>query len=292
MSKRMGLPVTLKMRHDAHYVEQLASFSGAAIGRMIPVDKIRPNPDQPRKFLGDLHDLTESIREKGVLEPLLVRFVPREDCYYIISGERRYHSSRAAGLREVPCIEKIADDAETLELALIENLQRKDLTPFEEADGLQRLAEHFDYTHEDIAKKIAKARSSVTETMSLRVIPEALRQICIDHGITSKSLLLQIARQPSERKMEEAIQRIAQAGLTRDEARRERQEESNAGPRPQPFIFNFRPENEAFKLRIQFRKSSVSRTELIDSLRNLIVMLEQDEKSSSTEGALGKPAVA
>ena len=143
MSKRMGLPVTLKMRHDAHYVEQLTSFSGAAIGRMIPVDKIRPNPDQPRKFLGDLRELTESIKEKGVLEPLLVRFVPREDCYHIISGERRYHASRAAGLREVPCIEKIADDAETLELALIENLQRKDLTPFEEADGLQRLAEQF-----------------------------------------------------------------------------------------------------------------------------------------------------
>ncbi len=291
MSKRMGLPVTLKMRHDAHYVEQITSFSGAAIGRMVPVDKIRPNPDQPRKFLGDLHDLTESIKEKGVLEPLLVRFMPRDDCYHIISGERRYHASRAAGLREVPCIEKIADDAETLELALIENLQRKDLTPFEEADGLQRLAEQFEYTHEDIAKKIAKARSSVTETMSLRVIPEALRKMCVDSGIVSKSLLLQIARQPNERKMQEAIHRIAQAGLTRDEARRERQEEQNAGPRPQPFIFNYRPESEAFKLRIQFRKSNVTRSELIESLRHLIEMLEEDAKTSSGESK-ANPAVA
>jgi len=291
VSKRIGLPVTLKMRHDAHYVEQLASFSGAAIGRMVPVDKIRPNPDQPRKALGDLHELTDSIKEKGVLEPLLVRYMPRDDCYHIISGERRYHASRAAGLREVPCIEKIADDAETLELALIENLQRKDLTPFEEADGLQRLAEHFDYTHEDIARKIAKARSSVTETMSLRVIPDALRALCIEHGIVSKSLLLQIARQPNEKKMVEAIQRIAQAGLTRDEARRERQDEKTAGPRPQPFIFNFRPENEAFKLRIQFRKSNVSRGELIDTLRNLIETLEQDQDSADATGA-HKPAVA
>ena len=291
MSKRIGLPVTLKMRHDAHYVEQLASFSGAAVGRMIPVDKIRPNPDQPRKVFGELRELTDSIKEKGVLEPLLVRFVPRDDCYHIISGERRYHASRAAGLREVPCIEKIADDAETLELALIENLQRKDLTPFEEADGLQRLAEHFDYTHDDIAKKIAKARSSVTETMSLRVIPEAVRKICVEHGIVSKSLLLQIARQPSEKKMLEAVQRIAQAGLTRDEARRERQDEKNAGPRPQPFIFNYRPENENFRRRIQFRKSNVSRNELIDTLRNLIEMLEQDESSSANPGA-HKPAVA
>ena len=291
MSKRIGLPVTLKMRHDAHYVEQLTSFSGAAVGRMIPVDKIRPNPDQPRKALGDLRELTESIEEKGVLEPLLVRFMPRDDCYHIISGERRYHASRAAGLREVPCIEKIADDAETLELALIENLQRKDLTPFEEADGLQRLAEQFDYTHEDIAKKIAKARSSVTETMSLRVIPEALRKRCVEHGIVSKSLLLQVARQPNEKKMVEAIQRIAQGGLTRDEARRERQEEKNAGPRPQPFIFNYRPESEAFQLRIQFRKSHVSRDELIDTLRNLLEMLEQNRTSSSEAGAQD-PAVA
>jgi len=259
---------------------------------MIPVDKIRPNPDQPRKFLGDLRELSESIKEKGVLEPLLVRFIPHDDCYYIISGERRYHASRAAGLREVPCIEKIADDAETLELALIENLQRKDLTPFEEADGLQRLAEQYEYTHEDIAKKIAKARSSVTETMSLRVIPEALRKMCIESGIVSKSLLLQIARQPNERKMEEAIHRIAQAGLTRDEARRERQEEKGAGPRPQPFIFKYRPENESFKLRIQFRKSNVSRGELIDSLRNLIEMLEQDERADSSGNTAANPAVA
>src|SRR5262249_41353721 len=95
--KRTGLPVTLKMRHDAHYVESLTSYSGAAVGRMIPIDKVRPNPEQPRKNLGDLRELTESVKEKGVLEPLLVRFIPRDDTYYIISGERRYHASREAG---------------------------------------------------------------------------------------------------------------------------------------------------------------------------------------------------
>ncbi|MFZ0970329.1 MAG: ParB/RepB/Spo0J family partition protein, partial [Candidatus Acidiferrales bacterium] len=232
MSRKIGLPVTLKMRHDAHYVETLASYSGASIGRMIPLDKVRPNPDQPRKNIGDVRELADSIREKGVLEPLLVRYVPREDTYYIISGERRYHASRAAGLREVPCIEKIADDAETLELALIENLQRKDLTAFEEADGLNRLAEHFDYTHDDIAKKIGKARSSVTETLSLRVIPDVIRAICVEKGIVTKSLLLQVSRQPNEKKMREMVERIAAGGLSRDEARRERQQENAPEPRP------------------------------------------------------------
>jgi ParB family transcriptional regulator, chromosome partitioning protein len=281
--KRTGLPVTLKMRHDAHYVESLTSYSGAAIGRMIPVEQIRPNPDQPRKSIGDLRELTDSIREKGVLEPLLVRFVPREDCYYIISGERRYHASRAAGLNEVPCIEKMADDAETLEIGLIENIQRKDLTPFEEADGLHRLATQFEYTHEDVARKIGRARSSVTETLSLTNIPEGLRRKCVEHGILSKSVLLQIARQPNEKKMLEMLQRILQGGLTRDEARRERREEQAGPQRPQPFIFQFEPEGEAFRFRIQFKKSHVSRDELVQTLRGILAQLEGSATGESAD---------
>jgi ParB family chromosome partitioning protein len=280
--KKAGLPVTLKMRHDAHYIEQLTSFSGAAVGRMIRLDQIRPNPEQPRKALGDLGELTDSVRSKGVLEPLLVRFVPSEGCFYIISGERRYHAARAAGLREVPCIEKTVDEAETLEIGLIENTQRKDLTPFEEADGLHRLATQFEYTHEDIAKKIGRARSSVTETLSLRNIPEVLRKKCIDHGIHSKSLLLQIARQPTEKKMIEMFQRILQGGLTRDEARRERREDQAGPQRPQPFIFHFEPQNESFKFRIQFKKSHVSRDELIVTLREILAQLEGSGSQADT----------
>jgi ParB family chromosome partitioning protein len=281
--KRAGLPVTLKMRHDSHYVESLTSYSGAAIGRMIPVEQIRPNPDQPRKAIGDLRELTDSVREKGVLEPLLVRFVPREDCYYLISGERRYHAARAAGLREVPCIEKTADDAETLEIGLIENIQRKDLTAFEEADGLHRLATQFEYTHEDVARKIGRARSSVTETLSLLNIPDGLRKKCVEQGIASKSLLLQIARQPTEKKMVEMLRRILQGGLTRDEARRERREEQSGPQRPQPFIFQFEPETETFKFRIQFKKSHVSRDELIGTLREILAQLEGSSSASDSE---------
>jgi len=282
VSKRLGLPVTLRMRHDAHYVESLTSYSGATIGRMLPVEQIRPNPEQPRKALGDLRELSDSIRQKGVLEPLLVRFVPREDCYYIISGERRYHAARAAGLREVPCIEKSADDAETLEISLIENIQRKDLTPFEEADGLQRLAEQFDYSHEELAKKLGKARSSVSETLSLRNIPESLRKKCVENGVTNKSLLLQIARQPTERKMLELFARILQSGLTRDEARKVRSDEKEGPQKPQPFIFQYEPENEAFRFRLQFKKSHVSRDELIRTLREILAQLEGTSEADST----------
>ena len=281
MLKKAGLPVTLKMRHDAHYVESLTSYSGAAVGRMIPVDQIRPNPDQPRKALGDLRELTDSIKEKGVLEPLLVRYVPREDCYHIISGERRYHAARAAGLREVPAIEKMADDAETLEIALIENMQRKDLTPFEEADGLQRLATQFEYRHEDLAKKLGKSRTSVSETLGLLTIPDALRKKCMEAGINSKSLLLQIARQPTDKKMLEMFAKILQGGMTRDAARQERNEDKGMAPRPQPFVFHFEPEDEKFKFRLQFKKSHVTRDELIRTLREILAQLEGEESSSS-----------
>jgi len=281
VSKRIGLPVTLKMRHDAHYVETLTSFSGASVGRMIPIDKIRPNPDQPRKNIGDVRELSDSIKQKGVLEPLLVRFVPHEDIYHIISGERRYHASMAAGLHELPCIEKIADDAETLEIALIENLQRKDLTAFEEADGLQRLADQFDYTHDDIAKKIGRSRSSVTETMSLRVIPDEVRHTCVQNGITSKSLLLQVARQPTEKKMQEIVHRIVQGNLTRDEARKARKEETESAPRPQPFVFDYDSEDGAFHLRLHFRKNHVSKEELAAALRTVLRRLESGSLSSS-----------
>ena len=187
----------------------------------------------------------------------------------------------AAGLHELPCIEKTADDAETLELALIENLQRKDLTPFEEADGLQRLADHFDYTHDDIAKKIGRARSSVTETMSIRVIPDEIRRDCIDKGITSKSLLLQVSRQPTEKKMREMVQRIFQGGLTRDEARRARKDETESAPRPQPFNFDFQSEDGSYRLKLQFRKSHVSDEELAAALRAILRRIESGSISSS-----------
>jgi hypothetical protein len=115
----------------------------------------------------------------------------------------------------------------------------------------------------------------------LRNIPEVLRKKCVENGITSKSLLLQIARQPTEKKMSEMFQRILQGGLTRDEARRERREEQTGPQRPQPFIFHFEPQNDAFKFRIQFKKSHVSRDELISTLREILSQLEGTASQSS-----------
>ena len=136
MSKR-GLPAHLKMRHDIHFVEQITSRVGAPVGRMIPIDRLDLNLEQPRVEIGDLGDLAASIKEKGILEPLLVKPSDLAGRYMIISGERRYRAALIVGLREAPCIEMDVDDRAVAEIALIENLQRKDLTPFEEATGLK-----------------------------------------------------------------------------------------------------------------------------------------------------------
>src|SRR5262249_4459245 len=148
---------------------------GAPVGRMISIERLEPNPQQPRVEIGDLGELVASVRERGILEPLLVRPSDVGGRFMIISGERRYRAAREAGLREIPCIEMDVDDRAVAEIALIENLQRKDLTPFEEADGLRMLVDRFGYTHEEIARKIGKARSSITEALAIGAIPPDIR---------------------------------------------------------------------------------------------------------------------
>ena len=274
MSKRTGLPASVKMRHDFHYVDELSSRSGAPVGRMIPIERLEVNPDQPRQIIGDLSDLTASIMEKGVLEPILVRHDRANDNFMIISGERRYRASLAAGLKEVPCIEKDVDDAEVAEIALIENLQRKDLTPFEEAEGLQALIDRFGYTHEQIARKISKARSSVTETLSIGTLPEAIKDLCRQFQVLSKSMLLQIVRQPSREKMVELIHRFSHGEVSRDEARKERLQGEKG--RPKSYIFRFKPPTREFSLEIKFAKTKVEKDELIETLVAILDALKAD----------------
>jgi ParB family chromosome partitioning protein len=162
------------MRHDSHYVEELL-HSGRSVGKTIPIDRITPNPEQPRTEFGDLTELTASIAEKGVLEPLLVKPKGKGE-WMIIAGERRWRAANLAGLTEVPCIEMDLDEQSIAEIALIENLQRKDLTIWEEADGLASLSQKFGYTQEDIAKKISKSRTTVTELLTVASIPADIRE--------------------------------------------------------------------------------------------------------------------
>ena len=270
MSKQRGLPTQRKMRHDFHFVDNLSSAPAAGVGRMIQLELLVPNPDQPRRSFGDMSDLVSSIKEKGVLEPVLVR--PTGDKFQIIAGERRYRASVEAGLSQIPCVEIDVDDRGVLEISLIENLQRRDLSPFEEADGLQKLCEKFLYTHEDVAKKLGKSRTSITETLTLNQIPADLRERCRQAGIVARSILLQIARQRDREAMLNMIEEIKQAGLTRDDVRKLKDGKKGPG-RPKGFVFHFRPPDSKFTLNLKFKRSEVSKDEIVATLRDLIERL-------------------
>jgi ParB family chromosome partitioning protein len=156
-----------------------------------------------------------------------------------------------------------------LELALIENLQRKDLTPFEESEALQGLAESCGYTHEDLARRLGKSRTSVTESLALNGMPEEVRNLCRLADISSKSLLLQVVRQNSPEKMTALVEKLAgQGGVTRQQMR-EAAAKPKAG-RPKHYVFAFRPPTKAFNLKLSFNKARASRDEIIDALEAIL----------------------
>lgn len=155
--------------------EESASVSSLSIG------EIEPNRDQPRQNFDEeaLNELASSIAEHGVLQPLIVRPMP-DGGYQLVAGERRWRAARIAGLTEVPVIVKTLTDSEVSVIALIENLQRENLNPMEEAEGIQKLIDEFDFTQEQAAQKLGKSRSALTNTLRLMSLPEKVRDLVSD----------------------------------------------------------------------------------------------------------------
>jgi ParB family transcriptional regulator, chromosome partitioning protein len=266
VSKR-GLPTTVRMRHDEHYVEALTSSAGSPVGRLVPIDEIDPNPNQPRQVMGDLSELMASIAEKGIIEPIIARQRGRR--YQIVAGERRYQAAVQVGLREIPIVIREVDDNEIIEIALIENIQRKDLTPFEEAEALQSLGTRCGYTHEDMARRLGKSRTSITESLSLNNMPDEVKNLCRLADISSKSLLLEVVRQGDPQKMVSLVERIARdGGTTREEVRKETAKPKSG--RPKAFVFSYKAPTKAFKLQLRFSKSRVERDEVIQALEAIL----------------------
>ncbi|HKO56762.1 MAG TPA: ParB/RepB/Spo0J family partition protein [Thermoanaerobaculia bacterium] len=274
---KRGLPERTTMRHDAHFVDELTRRSGRHIGTMLPLEVVEPNSEQPRTQLGNIEELAASIREKGVLEPILVRQIG-PNRYQIISGERRYRAATLAGLDEIPAIELDVDDKEQLEIALIENIQRKDLTPFEEAEGFQALQQKFGYTHEKISQVIGKSRTTITETLLINDIPDRIRAMCREAGVSNKSVLVQVARAGTEEAMEQVVRSFAAGELTREDLRRQTaaKPESKKAGRPKNYVFEVKDKSLPFSLNLAFRKPNVEKSEVIDALRTLLQRLEAE----------------
>jgi ParB family chromosome partitioning protein len=219
--------------------------------------------------------MVSSIKEKGVLEPILVRAIDGGR-FEIIAGERRYQASKLAGLRHVPAIEVDVDNRGMLEISLIENLQRKDLTPFEESAAIQRLCDQFRYTHEEIARKLGKSRTVITEALSLNRMPEAVQERCRQADIESKSMLLQIVRQETEEAMNRLVDKITGDGITREEARRFNRPEEGETRRPKRFVYRYVPDDEAFQFSLSFGKPEVDKRELVMALQSILERLVKE----------------
>jgi ParB family chromosome partitioning protein len=292
-ARKRGLPLRVKMRHDTHFVEELASRHEAPVGRMIPLSAIEPDPDQPRSAMGDLADLVASIRDRGVLEPILVRPRPGSPSsghqpagvqFRIISGERRYRAAQEAGLYEVPAIEMEVSDQEALEIALIENLQRKDLTPFEEAEGYRLLAEQHRYTHEEIAEAVGKSRTVITESLQLLQMPPRVRDTVQALAISSKSLLLEVLKAGKESEMIALLEEVARRGLNRDDLRHRLRKTGRGGKggersgRRKPYVFRFKAPDKSYNLALTFRQSEVDRGDLIQALEQILADLRREAK--------------
>ncbi len=261
------------MRHDEHYVEALTTSAGAPVGRFLPIDLIDPNPNQPRQVMGDLSELMASIAEKGILEPLIVRQLGSR--FQIVAGERRYQAAVQLGVREVPVVIRDHDDGEVIEIALIENLQRKDLSPFEEGEALHLLALQAGHTHEELARRLGKSRSSITESLTLHGIPEDVKNLCRLADITSKSLLLQIVRQNSTPKMLALVEEMARNDSKPTRADLRRSTAKDRPGRPKAYTFSFRPTSKTYNLNLRFRKSHVPKAEVIRALEEAIVQLRR-----------------
>lgn len=285
-SRKRGLPMRVKMRHDTHFVEELTARHETPVGKMVPLSTLEPDPNQPRSTMGDLDELVASIREKGVLEPILVRPRPESEeeeeapagvLYRIISGERRYRAAQEAGLYEVPVIEMDVSEQEALEIALIENLQRKDLTPFEEAEGYRLLAERHEYTHEEIATSVGKSRTVITESLSLLQMPPRVRDTVQALALTSKSLLLEVLKAGEETEMIGLLEEVARRGLNRDDLRqRLRRDKGNKGGRRRPYVFKFKSPDRSYNLSMTFRQSEVDKEDLIRALEQILLDLRKE----------------
>ena len=165
--------------------------TGARPGALlsIPIEHLTPHPDQPRQHFdeAEIESLAASIREKGVVQPLVVRPGPGGDGapYEIVAGERRWRAAQRAGLHELPAVVRALNDSESIEIALVENLQRRDLNPLEEASAYRRLIRDFDHRQEDVARALGKSRSHVANTVRLLDLPEAVKALVEDGTLSA-----------------------------------------------------------------------------------------------------------
>ncbi len=221
---------------------------------LVSLDQISVNPSQPRLELKEeaLTELATSIKEKGLLQPILVR--RKNGAYEIIAGERRFRASKIAGLRQVPVIIREASDRESLELAMIENLQREDLNPVEIASVYHRFVQEFGYTHEGLAKKIGVERSSVSNYIRLLKLPGWIKDLMMEGKLTQGHGRVLITLK-DEREQRRYVKRVMSEGLSVRELERARKDAPLQKASPFGYVEEMLREALKTKVQVTFRKN-------------------------------------
>lgn len=194
-------------------ISEATAETGSEPEATIEISKIIRNPNQPRKNFDEtaLQELADSIKQNGVLQPILVRKIGGK--YQIVAGERRYQASKLAGLKEIPAVVRDIDDKEVFQLALIENLQRSDLSPMEEAKGYRQLIESQGLTQEGLAKILSKSRSAIANTLRLMDLPTVVQEM-IEQGLLTAGHARAILAVPTEEGRVELAQKVVKDNLT------------------------------------------------------------------------------
>jgi len=278
---RRGLPDSVKSKNiiSNHLVDEISHKTRTTIIRNVPVDRIMPNVHQPRKDLGDLKEMADSIREKGIIEPILVRARDRD--FEIIAGERRYMAAKMAGMAEIPCIQMDISDDETLELSIIENIQRKDLNIFEVANSLKTLSERYGYTHEELSGKLGKSRVTVTELIKISSLPEDIQKECLRLNINSQTFVLELAKIENPREIMAILKQYEKNAFSREDLKEyrknTREDPSTEKTVAKQIRFSVVSEDEKVKINFNIREKKVDRDQIIDMLEKFIDQLKSGQ---------------
>jgi ParB family chromosome partitioning protein len=215
--------------------ESQASERGSRSQRKVPIEFVRANPRNPRKLFSDaeLSELADSIRERGIIQPIVVRS-RGADSFEIIAGERRWRAAQRAGLHELPIVVLDVSDAEALELAIIENVQRSDLNPLEEATGYQSLASEYSHSQEDIAKIVGKSRSHIANTLRLLNLPEKVKAYINSGKLTAGHARMLVGQANAEELADQIVNQGLNVRQVEAMARKTTQRQAKDGKRSGP----------------------------------------------------------
>ena len=261
-------PVSLMPETGTPLRERTKPVPGA---RLIPLTDITPDPEQPRKKIDKekLDELAASIQSKGVIEPITVKFIEGDGKYRIVTGERRYKAAKIAGLKEIPCIAKELSDDEVLSVQLIENLQREDLSPVDEAAALKKLLDT-GMTQVKVSKLIGKSQSYISQSLKILDLPENILKQAEKQNLT-KEHLVQLSKAGNP---ESLLPEIGDGKTAKEIKEKIREDKPTKGrPKTKPWVW--KSEDKSFTVQIRFKKSQYHKEQVIQALQELIHELKK-----------------